>query len=239
MIQFGEQHLVHLFGFGNHRPKIGHTFNWTGTEVSSKELWAGSPVHRRETHALEFQLKKPTIRGTLFGVVTLLALTAGEAASQSRAGTFRASPPPSGSRRATETPHPQPNVVVVPSSGGQFGGGVITQSVFPRQPVAFTLIPAILMSDGTVLADFGFGYESVTRACGNAVVMSTPTVFAGNGVILSRGTTTVTYTQPVPNQATPSQQNLPSAQSRYPILTAASQTACFARDAQGRFFVAR
>jgi hypothetical protein len=69
--------------------------------------------------------------------------------------------------------------------------------------------------------------------------MSTPTVFAGNGVILSRGTTTVTYTQPVPNQMTPSQQNLPSAQSRFPILTAASQTACFTRDAQGRFFVAR
>ena len=101
------------------------------------------------------------------------------------------------------------------------------------------LIPAILMSDGTVLADFGFGYEPVTRACGNAVVMSTPQVFAGNGVVLSPGSTTVTYTQPVPNQATPSQQNLPSAQSRYPILTAVSQSACFTRDAQGRFFVAR
>jgi len=179
------------------------------------------------------------IRRTLLGVAMLLVLDAGQAGAQSRAGTFKASPPPSGSRRATETQRPQPQVIVVPSSGGQFGAGVITQSVFPRQPVAFTLIPAILLSDGTVLADFGFGYEPVTRACGNAVVMSTPTVFAGNGVILSQGTTTVTYTQPVPNQATPSQQNLPSAQSRYPILTAASQTACFTRDAQGRFFVAR
>jgi hypothetical protein len=169
----------------------------------------------------------------------LLALTADHAAAQSRAGTFRASPPPSGSRRATEAQRPQPQVVVVPSSPGTGFGGVTNQPVFPRQPVAFTLIPAILMSDGTVMADFGFGFEPVTRACGNAVVMSTPTVFAGNGVILSRGTTTVTYTQPVPNQITPSQQNLPSAQSRFPILTAASQTACFTRDAQGRFFVAR
>ena len=231
-----------LFGFGNHRPKIGHTFNRSGTEVSSEELDAHSPVHRRETHALEFQLKNPTIHGAFFGVALMLALTAGQAAAQSKAGTFRASPPPSGSRRATEAPRPQPTIVVVPSSSGAgIGGfgGVINQSVFPRQPVAFTLIPAILMSDGTVLADFGFGFEPVTRACGNAVVMSTPTVFAGNGVILSRGTTTVTYTQPVPNQMTPSQQNLPSAQSRFPILTAASQTACFTRDAQGRFFVAR
>jgi hypothetical protein len=206
-------------------------------EVSSEELGARSPVHRRETHALEFQLKKPTIRGTLFGVAMLLVLNVGQAAAQSRAGTFRASPPPSGSRRATEAQRPQPQVILVPSSSG-LGGGT-RQSVFPLQPVAFTLIPAILLSDGTVLADFGFGYEPVTRACGNTVVMSTPTVFAGNGVILSRGTTTVTYTQPVPNQVTPSQQNLPSAQSRFPILTAASQTACFTRDAQGRFFVAR
>jgi hypothetical protein len=167
----------------------------------------------------------------------LLVLNVGQAAAQSRAGTFRASPPPSGSRRATEAQRPQPQVILVPSSSG-LGGGT-RQSVFPLQPVAFTLIPAILLSDGTVLADFGFGYEPVTRACGNTVVMSTPTVFAGNGVILSRGTTTVTYTQPVPNQVTPSQQNLPSAQSRFPILTAASQTACFTRDAQGRFFVAR
>ena len=228
-----------LFEFGNQRPKTGHTFSRSGTEVSSEEPGARFPVHRRETHAKEFQLKKPTIRGTLFGAAILLVLDACQAGAQSRAGTFKASPPPSGSRRATEAQRPQPQVIIVPSSSGHLGGGVMQQSVFPRQPVAFTLIPAILLSDGTVLADFGFGYEPVTRACGNAVVMSTPTVFAGNGVILSRGTTTVTYTQPVPNQMTPSQQNLPSAQSRFPILTAASQTACFTRDAQGRFFAAR
>jgi len=237
MIQCGEHHHVALFEFGNHRPKIGHTFKCSGMDVSSEELGAHSPVHRRKTHALEFQLKNPTIRWTLFGVAMLLVLSAGQAAAQARAGTFRASPPPSGSRRATETQRPQPQVIVVPSS--TVGGGMISQPVFPVQPVAFTLIPAILLSDGTVMANFGFGYEPVTRACGNAVVMSTPTVFAGNGVILTPGTTTVTYTQPVPNQQTASQQNLPSAQSRYPILTAVSQTACFTRDAQGRFFVAR
>ena len=223
-----------LFEFGNQRPKTGHTFNPSGTEVSSEEPGVRSPVDRRETHTLEFQLKQPTILGAVLGVAVLVSLTTTEASAQARAGTFRASPPPA-SRRATEAPRPQPTVVVVPQAPA---GSFINRPLFV-QPVAFTLIPAIFLSDGTVLADFGFGYEPVTRACGNAVVMSTPTVFAGNGVVLTPGTTTVTYTQPVPNQQTASQQNLPSAQSRFPILTAASQTACFTRDAQGRFFVVR
>jgi hypothetical protein len=231
---------VNLFEFGNPRPKTGHTFNSTGIEVSSEELDHHSPVDRRETQPLEFQLKQATICGTLLALVVLQAIAPVQANAQSRAGTFRASPPPPATRTATETPHPQPTVIVVPSSpiGGVFNQR-FNQAVFPRQPVAFTLIPAILLSDGTVMADFGFGFEPVTRACGNAVVMSTPTVFAGNGVILSQGTSTVTFTQQVPNQVTPSQQNLPSVQSRFPILTAASQAACFTRDAQGRFFVVR
>ena len=226
-----------MFEFGNQRPKIGHTFNPTGTEVSSEEPEERSTVDRRETHGPEFQLKASTMTKAFLALV-LTASLAGIASAQTKATTFRAQPQASGSRRATETPHPQQTVIVVPSSPSGFNQP-FNQFVFPRQPVAFTLIPAILMSDGTVLADFGFGYEPVTRACGNAVVMSTPRVIAGNGVVLSPGSTTVTYTQPVPNQATPSQQNLPSAQSRFPILTAASQSACFARDAQGRFFVVR
>jgi len=234
--RFGECHRAYLFEFGKHRPKIGHTFSRTGTEVSSEEPDDRSAVDRRETHALEFQLKASTIAKACLGLV-LSAPVAGVAAAQSKPTTFRAQPPASGRRIATETPRPQVTIVAVPFSPGF--NQPLNQSVFPRQPVAFTLIPAILMSDGTVLADFGFGFEPVTRACGNAVVMSTPQVIAGNGVVLSRGSSTVTFTQPVPNQATPSQLNLPSAQSQFPILTAASQSACFTRDAQGRFFVVR
>lgn len=210
-------------------------------EVSSEEPEEHSPVDRRETHALEFQLRTSTTSKAFLALV-LTASLSGVAAAQAKATptkatTFRAQPPASGSRIATETPHPQQTTEIIRSAPGF--NQPFNQSVFPRQPVAFTLIPAILMSDGTVLADFGFGFEPVTRACGNSVVLSTPQVIAGNGVVLSRGSTTVTYTQPVPNQATPSQQNLPSAQTRFPILTAASQSACFMRDAQGRLFVAR
>jgi hypothetical protein len=235
-----------LFEFGNLRPKIGQTLNRSGTEVSSEEPEERSPVDRRETHAPEFQLKTSTTTNAFLALVLTASLTGVAAAqtkatqtqaTQTRPTPFRAQPPASGSRVATETPHPQQTTVIVQSMPGF--NQPLNQSVFPRQPVAFTLIPAILMSDGTVLADFGFGFEPVTRACGNTVVMSTPQVIAGNGVVLSPGSTTVTYTQPVPNQATPSQQNLPSAQTRFPVLTAASQSACFTKDAQGRFFVAR
>jgi hypothetical protein len=127
---------------------------------------------------------------------------------------------------------PQLFVVIAPSAT------VFSRSVFPRRPVIFTTIPAILLSDGTVVADFGFGFEPVFRSCGGAVVVGEPTVMAGNGVILSPGTPT--YTQPVPNQQTASQQLLPSAQSiNAANLSLAAQGACFSRDAAGRIIVFR
>jgi hypothetical protein len=181
-------------------------------------------------------LKQQNFAGALFGLGFLLAL-AGRSEAQSH-GTFRAMPEPANSRRGVATAPRQPTVVVVPSSS-------VVNPVFPRQPIAFTWIPAILMSDGTVMADFGMGYEQVTRSCNNTVVVqsqqstvfsSEPRVVAGNGVVLSPGPT---YTQPVPNQPTASQLNLPSAQSRFPVLTSASQASCFSRDPGGRIFVVR
>jgi hypothetical protein len=100
------------------------------------------------------------------------------------------------------------------------------------------MIPAIVLSDGTVVANFGFGFEPVFRSCGGVVVVGEPRVVAGNGVILSAGTPT--YTQPVPNQATASQQLLSSNQSiNAANLSAAAQSACFGRDGAGRIVVFR
>lgn len=133
----------------------------------------------------------------------------------------------SGNGRRAVAATPQPQVVVVPGQP-QFS------PVFPREPIAFTYIPAILMSDGTVLANFGFGYEPVTRACGgNVVINSRPTVIASNGRVISNGI------QPAPNQATESERNLPSNQVRYQVLTSASQMACYTRDPSGRWFAVR
>jgi len=150
---------------------------------------------------------------------TWLSAGAGSLGAQSN-GTWRISPEPN--RRAVEAP-PKPREPEF-GSPASFGGGV-----FPRQPVALVMIPAILMSDGTILANFGMGFEPVRRSCGGLVVVNDrPTVVSAGGRVLSRPT----YTQPVPNQVV-------SSQTRYPILTAASQSACFSRDGSGNYFVVR
>ncbi|HEU4993780.1 MAG TPA: hypothetical protein VFT29_03140 [Gemmatimonadaceae bacterium] len=136
-----------------------------------------------------------------------------------------------------------------------------TTTLVPSRPVSLVLLPAILMSDGTVIANFGLGFEPVRRACDAAVlIVGTPTVVAGNGVVVSSGSRTVagsngvvltagngvvlgqgnvpTFTQPVPNQITPSQQ-LPSSQAPFQVLTTFSQTSCFTRDGTGQFVVVR
>src|SRR5688500_16359245 len=84
---------------------------------------------------------------------------------------------------------------------------------FPSQPVALSLVPAILMSDGRVFANFGFGFEPVLRPCSGAVVAGQRRVIGSNGVVLFHPTAP-TYTQPVPNQQTASQQMVQSAQAR-------------------------
>ena len=189
-----------------------------------------SPVHKRVTHAREFQLKRARVLATGLAALLSLGVALSPVGAQSRT-VFRADPAQPNSQRGVQVQR-QPTVVVVPQP-------FVSSLVFPRQPVAFITIPAILLSDGTVLADFGLGYAPVTRACNSQVVVlsgSQPRVIAGNGVVLSGAPT---YTQPVPNQATASQQMLPSNQSRYPILTSASQTSCFSRDGGGSVFVVR
>jgi hypothetical protein len=161
-----------------------------------------------------------------------LALTAGSAtlAGQSN-GTFRATEPPR-SRQAVER-RPPPVVVVQPTyyQPGYYPGVVY--------PVAYTTIPAVLMSDGSIWANFGNGYEPVSRACvaQTTVTSNAPLVVAGNGLVLSGGSTsTTTYMPPAPAQQTQSYYNLPSVANQR---SAAAQSACYSRDANGQFFVVR
>ena len=99
-------------------------------------------------------------------------------------------------------------------------------TVHPARPVQFTLLPAILMSDGSILANFGFGFEPVMRSCANAgpvvVVSGTPQKVAGNGVV-------------IPNRGAPSQTMV----TQQVVLSGAAQSACFTRDNFGRVFVYR
>ena len=139
-------------------------------------------------------------------------------------------PASTGGTRAVQ-PAPRPQVVVVP------GQRHPQTTVFPRRVAAYTLVPAILMADGSVFADFGFGYEPVYRSCSGTLVTGQTTVIGGNGVVLN-APQAPTYTQPVPNQQTASQQML-SARTNTVSASLPSQAACYNRDPGGRVIVVR
>jgi hypothetical protein len=125
---------------------------------------------------------------------------------------------------------PQQGVVIVEPSHMP----VHQRSVFPRRPVQFTYIPAVLMSDGSVFADFGFGYEPVTRACsGNLVLPRRQRLLVRGGA--SRQIPT--YTQPVPNQPSPSQLMVQRATGQQ--VSTVSRSSCFARDGAGNLVALR
>jgi hypothetical protein len=168
------------------------------------------------------------IGGSLLGFALALALTSAAAEAQVVNGRWQLSPQ-SGSSKGIAR-EPAPTVFVVTPSP------FFHQPLFPRRPVAFTVLPAILMSDGSVFADFGFGFEPVVRPCASIVLASTSMQVVGsNGIVLSQGP--ATHIPPVPRMDTPSQQNLSSAQSRNVVISTAAQAACFSRDAAGRVFV--
>lgn len=151
----------------------------------------------------------------MFGVALLAGMTAGDAHAQSRDDIWRLGQ--GGARttvRATSpTPPPAPSVPAQPA-----------------YPVAFTLLPAILMSDGGVYANFGFGYEPVSRACG-----SHSRVIDGRGhATPQRGSVS-----PAPGANTPSAQNLPSVRAQREAARRAALHACYARDPYGRLVVIR
>lgn len=205
-------------------------------------------------------MKTPISRRFAAGVALSLLAT-GTLGAQSARGTFRATPNSGGSSRSAREVREVPVVVVTPNT--VVTTTIRTSTLVPSQPVSVVLLPAILMSDGTVIANFGLGFEPVRRACDAAVVVvgAAPTVVAGNGVVISSGTGAVagsngvvltagngvvlsqgnvpTFTQPVPNQIAPSQQAVSSNQAQFQVLTTFSQTSCFTRDGTGQFVVVR
>lgn len=163
------------------------------------------------------------LKPTLTACVLILA-TVGASDAQLANGRWQAPPKSAGGQRGVQPT--KPDASVSPTST------VLSPS---PQPVAVKLIPAVVMSDGSILADFGFGLEPVRRACSRVVLSTRPIpVIAGNGQVLSHG---VPGTQPAPAQVTPSQQNLPSASQR--PLSRAALGSCFTRDLSGRAFVIR
>ena len=162
------------------------------------------------------------------GTTLLAALAFAVPLGAQQGGKF--SLPAQGAVRQGVEARPQPTVVVVTPNSYYHNPSYPTQ---PR-PVLFTLVPALLMSDGSIFANFGFGYEPVIRSCGATYVTRPVQVVGANGVVLGTSNA-MPYTPPVPNQMTASQQMIANGQR----LSAPAQLACFTRDAAGRVFVYR
>lgn len=161
------------------------------------------------------------------GTIALAALAFAAPLGAQSGGKF--SLPAQGSARQGVIARPQPTAVADPYN--------YHNPSYPHQqpyPVQFTLVPAVLMSDGSIFANFGFGYEPVMRSCSHVVVVGGPIQKVGAGGI-PLGQANTPYTQPVPNQMTASQQMLANGHR----LSGPAQLSCFTRDAAGRVFVYR
>jgi hypothetical protein len=115
---------------------------------------------------------------------------------------------------------PQPGLVPNPTAPIP---GNPSYPLQPVQPVQFTLVPAVIMSDGSIFANFGFGFEPVLRSCVSNVVVvgGQPQRIGSNGAR-------------IPNHGASQPQ---TSQLQTVRLSPAAQTGCFTRDNLGRVFV--
>lgn len=153
-------------------------------------------------------MKRIRVGGAIVALVLGMAI---DVHAQSSVGVFR---PPAEGRKATHSSPPTQQQV--------------SDSRYPVYPIGYTLLPAIVMSDGSVYANFGYGYEQVSRACGQGRVLD------GRGM-----KTPLRNPQPVPAPVTPSAENLPSVQAQRRAASRVAHSACYARDIYGRLVVVR
>lgn len=102
---------------------------------------------------------------------------------------------------------------------------------YPAYPVAVMYLPAVLMSDGSVYADFGWGYRPVRRACRQSRVID------ARAAHYSRNT------QPAPAQRSASAEALSAVRAQREAEMRAAEmnaaNACWTRSAQGGYVVVR
>lgn len=158
-------------------------------------------------------------------VAALVVCAAADVSAQVSRGRYQA---PSGAAATGRRAVQAPRVVTTPVFTPFMIRGFQTHTPVP---VAVRFLPAVLMSDGSILADFGFGLEPVSRPCSAPFVTRSVRVVAGNGWVLTPRTP---FVHPAPAPMTPSQQNLPSVQRE---LSRAALASCFARDAAGNVVV--
>ena len=140
-----------------------------------------------------------------------------------------------------------------PAKSGVAAGGAPRQGVEARPSiesassastagngaVPVRVIPAVVMSNGAVYADFGAGMELVRRACPSSA-NSMPLRVVGHvpsSAQSTSGVQPVPGMQPAPAQLTSSQLAVSSVPAR--PASQAAQSSCHLRDARGRAFATR
>jgi hypothetical protein len=130
-----------------------------------------------------------------------------------------------GGRVALIAPAPAPVVVVAPRHG--FYGspyayqyGHAPYGYFPNAAIMQN-IPVVMLHDGRVFANFGYGYEQVVRTCAPAGVAPLVTGYANvtTGAIVQPTVVQPVITQPAPAQQTASEQMLARALSPATVVT--------------------
>jgi hypothetical protein len=130
---------------------------------------------------------------------------------------------------------------------------VHAERVVAPPPGSFLIggVPVLVLPDGRMFADFGYGYEPITRGCGGAVLyvqsVAIPVQPAVVQPTVAQPTVGVSerlpYTPPVPAQQTASQQML-SQQGSSSVAPAArtgfgANSACLGIDPRGQYILAR
>jgi hypothetical protein len=180
-------------------------------------------VTRRSIPSAEFQRMFERIA---LQVSVVLSLAASAADAQLANGKWRAPAKGSGS-----------SGTAAPKQGVQASPPVVTATRQSNNAVVpIRVIHAVLMSDGSVQADFGAGLVPVSRSCGGDF-RYTPLRIIGSLPAVP-GQHPAPGMQPAPAPLTESQKALPSAQARAAAQQAA-QASCHLRDAKGRFFATR
>ena len=101
--------------------------------------------------------------------------------------------------------------------------------------VPLRVIRAVLMSDGSIVADFGFGLERVVRACSSEAA-NMPLRIVASG---SANSQPVPQLQPVPGMQPAPAQMTASQQMAQHAPSQAAQVSCHLRDQSGHIFATR
>jgi hypothetical protein len=201
--------------------------------VSYEEPGKLSAVGKGAIRQRSVSLKRRNRCLVLASAALLVVLHGSQALAQNGNGQWRLPNKSAGggTRQATLKPRVDHDadreVVIVPSQAGSL--------LNPVYRVPIIVVPAVLLTDGSVFANFGFGFEPVFNSC--RAVAQVGAVVGANGVVLSPApAATHTQTSSQMTRAHLLQTGLPV---HSVVVSDLGRLACFNRDGSGLVSVFR